>query len=700
MFSSQSKWISCNKSLSAPIIVKNIFVKDLSSAKIDISGLGYYELFINGRRVSNEYFKPAVSDYAERDFSNYLYPLSDKTSHTIYYNTYDISKYFIKGENSIAIMLGNGFYRQTKRLAEGETKFGDELLLRFEIKLVEDNNVCVISSDGTELAFAGFIEENNLFFGEIHDYANFDFDVFTGNVKGIVEKTYVVNAPKAKILKQKCPNDVVRARIIPKVVKRTGDRVIYDVGKNITGFVSLRAKSSVVKVRHSEEIIGDELDFCSCGGETQISENVYKNAQGKIVHPWFSWSGFRYFEVVGEVDEIEVLYICSNIAVTAEFRCGNDNINWLFDSYVNTQISNMHGGIPSDCPHRERLGYTGDGQVTAECAMLLLDARKFYEKWIRDIADCQDKKTGHIQHTAPFFGGGGGPGGWGCAIVIVPYAYYKIYGDVRILKKYYSNMLEYIRCMKEFSDNGLITKERDKGWCLGDWCTPEKNLLPEPFINSFYYVRSMQIIEEIAKIIGEEIDYDADIDFVKNAIQKAYFNSETVEYCGGKQGANVFALLLGLGDERTEDSIIRQYTINPSFDTGIFGTDILTEYLSKIGEVQLLFNLLKSEVFASFGYMKKHGATTLWENWDGRDSHNHPMFGGCVKQLFYGLLGIVASAGFRHISIKPKYIEGINYIKAKLKFSHGEIAFDYTYCNGKVIPCVKTKGKICVDINY
>ena len=141
--------------------------------------------------------------------------------------------------------------------------------------------------------------------------------------------------------------------------------------------------------------------------------------------PQFVWHAFRYLEVTGPgVQSVSVAVVHADTPVTAAFECSSPELNWLFDAYVRTQLDNMHGGVPSDCPHRERLGYTGDGQVCAPAAMLMLDSRAFYRKWIRDIFDSQDKTTGHVNHTAPFAGGGGGPGGWGCAAVTVPYHFY------------------------------------------------------------------------------------------------------------------------------------------------------------------------------------------------------------------------------------------------------------------------------------
>lgn len=697
MFCKQAKWLGCGEGFSAPFVIRKFHANKVQKAVIDICGLGYYELFINGKRVENEFFKPAVSDYSERDFTGFAYPLPDKTSHTIYYNTYDITAYLKDGENTLAVLLGNGFYRQKRRTCEGNTWFGEELLLRYDLRLGEEDRAY---SDGTERVFASFITENNLFYGETHDYAAFDFSLLeNGKDMERGAPVRVVAPPKAKLLKQRCKNDVVRKVIQPKIVKRTGESVLYDVGENIAGFVRMTAKSATVRVRYAEELDENgELDFSTSGGTYQLFETIYKNAQGKTVHPWFSWSGFRYFEIFGEAEDVEALFVCSDVKQTAEFACGNENVNWLFDAFLRTQLGNMHSGVPSDCPHRERLGYTGDGQLCAETAMLLTDSRSFYEKWIRDIADCQDVNSGHVQHTAPFFGGGGGPGGWGCAMVIVPYAYYKIYGDKKILKKYYPNMLAYLRCMESFSEDGLVVKERDKGWCLGDWCTPDKVALPEPFVNTFYYVRCMDLAQEIGGLIGEKTDFCEEIARKKSALKSAYFDHATGDFCQNVQGANAFALLIGLGDERTKTNLLRKYEKLGAFDTGIFGTDILTEYLAKIGEVQLLYKLLSHEEYPSFGYMRKQGATTLWETWKGEVSHNHPMFGACIKQLFYGLLGLQADAGFANVTLSPKYIDGVGFIKAKLKLPRGTIRIEYRYQNGEVAVQYKSSGKLKVNV--
>lgn len=697
MLTKASLWVACDAAISAPIVYKTFTVRGAATATIDIVGLGYYELFVNGRRVSDEFYKPAVSDYTERDFSAFLYPLPDKTRHSIYYNVYELTPYLREGENLIAVMLGNGFYRQRRRLAEGDTSFGDALCLRYELRLSDADGARVIATDGTERASGSFIRENNLFFGEVQDYT---LPHPEGAIPAVTSPVHPIPAPSGRLRRQKCPCDRIREVITPRVIGKTAEGTLYDAGKNITGYVTFTPLTPVVRVRHAEEVRDGALDYSSTGGKAQIYETVYESAEGRRVHPWFSWGGFRYFEIVGEVEDVTVAYITADIAVTSSFTSGNEALNWLFSAFVNGQLGNMHGGVPSDCPHRERLGYTGDGQLTAECAMLLLDARTFYEKWMQDIADCQDVATGHIQHTAPFFGGGGGPGGWGCAAVVVPLAHYKIHGDPAILRRYYPMMLEYLCSMRGFCEGGLVMREREGGWCLGEWATPGKVLLPPPFVNTYYYIRSMEWVGEIAALLGERVDLTAEIAAAREAIVREYFDPVTGDFCGGVQAANAFALMLGLGDDRTHKSLIKYYQDLGDLQTGIFGTDVLAEYLVKSGNHQLLFDLLTAEGDASFGFMRSHGATTLWEDWSDKRarSHNHPMFGGCVRQLFYGFLGVSFTPGGRTVRVAPRYVEGLGYVKAHLTLPAGTLTFDYTYKNGKVYPTVTATGKIKLTV--
>jgi alpha-L-rhamnosidase len=267
--------------------------------------------------------------------------------------------------------------------------------------------------------------------------------------------------------------------------------------------------------------------------------------------------------------------------------------------------------------------------------MLLADSKKMYRKWMQDIADCQDIYTGHVQHTAPFRGGGGGPGGWGGAIVFVPYSFYKFYKDKSFLEKYYQNMLNFLDYMELRSENGLVVREELGGWCLGDWCSPgNKNLIPEPFVNTYFLIKAFKQVIEISEVLGEDTsELKSRLEKIITSFKKAYYSEATGTFCSSLEASDAYAYDIGLGDERTLKAIVDKYETLGEFDTGIFGTDILIRVLCENGYKDLARKLLTSEKENTFYNMKKHGATTLWENWNGEASHSHPMFGAVVQYI-------------------------------------------------------------------
>lgn len=267
----------------------------------------------------------------------------------------------------------------------------------------------------------------------------------------------------------------------------------------------------------------------------------------------------------------------------------------------------MHCGVITDCPHRERIGYTGDAQNTAESAMLTLSCKDIYEKYIRDIADTQDKNTGHIQHTAPFFGG---------------------------------------------------------GWCLGEWATPEKPVIPAEFVNTYFLIKSLQLLKEIAAIIGENSDLFSEIEEIcKKAMYTAFYDTEFHSFCKGVNGADAFAADIGIADTKCINGLNIKYSTQ-KLDTRIFGTDILINTLFKNGFEDTAFKLLTEEGKYTFSDHMNHGATTLWENWNGIGSHNHHMHGAVTGCLFYHILGM--NIGKKTI-IEPKIPKKLNSAEGSVK---------------------------------
>ncbi|MBO5196946.1 MAG: family 78 glycoside hydrolase catalytic domain [Lachnospiraceae bacterium] len=682
-------------------------------AKLIITGLGYFEASINGVPVTKDRLVPVVSDYEKRTFGRLTYPIHDTFTHRIYYCTYDVSELIRPGENVLSIWLGDGWYRQIERQAEGTLAYAKKLKTIYTIAIKESGQERLIVSDGSETWTESRIRFSQLYLGEIIDAGFADKE----------EKPVVILPETESELCEQIgvPDRVIRtlAPILCREWEEDGAvHRLYDAGENISGVVRLKASGKAgerITLRFAEVIESDGAlrfhstgsDYTCIGGSRQIMTDVFVcSGEDFVFEPKFVWHAFRYFDVTGSKEtlasmgEPEVVVIHSDVPVTARFESSSEGLNFLYEAYIRAQLDNMHGSFPSDCPHRERLGYTGDGQACAKAGMTIFDSREFYRKWIRDILDCQDKVGGHVQHTAPFMGGGGGPGGWGCAIVIVPYQYYKAFGEAQMLKECYEPMRRWLGYLRSRCENGLVVREEEKGWCLGDWCTLDKVVIPEPYVNTCYFVKSLQMMAEIAAIIGKKEDiaeYRGMEQELCAALKREYYDAGSGQFCGGVQGADAYATWIGLNDARTVGALVHKYRELGHFDTGFLGTDILMEVLLAHGYGDVAYELLESEELGSFLYMKRHGATTIWESWNGKASHNHPMFGGCTRQLFEGFLGIgqtEASAGYQEIVIAPYVPDGLEYAKGSIMTVQGEIAvgwkreagelrFDITIPKGK-----------------
>lgn len=677
-----AEWVTCESGCASPVIKGSFFIEKPRRAEITVCGLGFFRLWINGREVSEDKFVPVNSQYCKRDLTAFEYPITDELSYRTYAVRYDISKFLVGGENDIRAVLGCGWFAQKKRNAEGYTKYGD-IKLCYKIDAEDrDGKLYTFVSDEKLLWRQSRITENNIYFGEAHDMDLSDELTARDGFKKVIKAP----AHETEFFIQDCPADRVTRTIEPKKLADLGAVSVYDMDENISGYpvVAATEDGAYITVRCSEEINADgTLNFDSCDpGQIQCDE--YRNAKkGEECMPWFTWHGFRYFELTNNAKPVRCEVVHSDCAVTSAFESDSEMLNWLYDAYIRTQLSNMHSGVPSDCPHIERLGYTGDGQLCCEAAMMLLDSQKFYQKWLEDISDCQSTDNGHVQHTAPFMGGGGGPAGWGGAIAVVPYEMYKIYGDRETFRRYLPKILRYFDYLDSRSPGGLVCREEQGGWCLGDWCTPEPIAICEPFVNTALCVKQMLMTKEAAEAIGEKETAQMlgrRIEKKRQAILNAYYSPQTGSFIGDVQGANSFATDIGLGGERTYENTRKKYSAADSFDTGIFGTDILTRVLFERGDANTAFRLLTSEGKGSFYNMKKQGATTIWENWDGERSHSHPMFGAATRYLFSFILGITqekTSAGYEHILIAPQIPDGLNYASGHITTVRGKISVTF-----------------------
>lgn len=713
-----------------PVFKKDFMLEDFCGATLCICGLGFFEAYINGQRISGDYFVPAWSDYEPRPDRRMKYPISDTFTHRVYYLEYNVTKLLKTGLNTLTVYVGNGWYNQNVRNIEGDFWYGSPKLM-FELAVTRADNSCErIVSDESLLWKPSHIVSSNIYAGECHDLrlipkelmfcaggtaeAEDDISEAGGReaaqtvsgadsleaaqaVFGTIspkaaqtvsgadsseaaqnravsdwEPCLAAEAPAGELCPSECPPDRIIRKLSPVLVSEADGKFIYDAGENTSGFAVFtlaEKEGKAVHVRYAEELDpSGQLDTASTGNRPPQEDCFISAGKPLLCMPKFTYHGFRYFEVDGKVTDVWVYVIHSDVKRNVSFESSSTPLNLLFEAYLRSQLSNMHTGVVSDCPHRERLGYTGDGQLTADTAMLLLDGEDFYRKWIIDILDCQDIKNGHVQHTAPYYGGGGGPGGWGSAIVLVPYFHYMHYRDRALLARCYPHMVKWLAYMKAHSEKGLVVREEEKGWCLGEWCTLEKVELPEPFVNTYFLIKSLMKMQEISEILSTPDDYSEQIRTVKAAFKKAYYDPAANTYCGGIQGADAFAIDIGMGNRAMIAALAEKYEKLGHFDTGMFGTDILTGVLCDNGYTDLVYDLLCATGPGTFGYLQTTNATTLRERWDGSESHNHHMFGACVKQLLYSFLGVKLPHGKAcGLAISPAVPQKLTYACVRIK---------------------------------
>ncbi len=688
-------------------------LRDIKSALLNITALGYFEAFINARQVSDDKLIPAMSDYEKRDLSEIHMPIFDNFTHRIYYHTFDITSLLQNGQNVLSTHIGAGWYGQHESPNEGMPYWGDNTLVFSLVVTHKDGSTTYINSGKDNVKWKkSYILEAGLYYGEYHDLRKYQNNwkcVGFNDSEWEIAKSRT--APDSELVKCDFPTDRTVRTIEPKVIFTFGDIKIYDIGEEAAGFAVIKFDGNAVTneratLRYADELNADgSLNFHYVGGTHRMQRDHFvfcSDAHIKEHHPHFTWHTGRYIEITGKASIVRFEVVHSDIPQISDFSCDNETLQWIFDAYVRTQKSNIHGCIPSDCPHRERLGYTGDGQLTCGAVMSVFDATRLYKKWMQDIRDCQDKENGHVQHTAPFYGGGGGPGGWGGAAVIVPYRYYKFYNDKSVLEESFDSMKLYIKYMINHTEDGLVTHEEKGGWCLGDWCPPNNNVtIPEAFVNTYFLTKCCDMLAEACEILdkNEDKEYYTKLGKdAKSAIIKHYFNAETESFCNGEQGADAFAVDLGIGTEKTKENLAKKYSELLTFDTGIFGTDILIRVLFSMGLGELAFKLITNEKEDSFYNMKKHGATTLWENWNGCDSRCHPMFGAIVEYFFSYILGIKRyndNAGYSKIKFSPADIPALKNVKGTMQTKWGKISVSITTDkNGKKTASIITDSGI------
>ena len=707
----RAKWTMADAEPATAVIERTFSLKGCTEAEIAIAALGFLKLYVNGHRVGNAYIDTLHSIYHGIEFDKLEYPIYDQFTYRAYYSVFDLTDYLTDGENTLEIHLANGFYRQTERIAEGDFRYGDCLGTRYAMRVRDLDGERVIASDCTELARDSAIRYSELFIGEVYDArvaAKGEYKYYPTHEKQL---------PDTVLTRADAPLDRKECELAPVLISRSDGRKLYDTGINVSGIVRIRTSAKDgerVTIRFAENLKDGELDFETTGsrsvcrsGRQQIMEDVFiGDGEEHIYEPSFVWHAFRYFEIEGDAVADSVVVIHSHADVTSCFTSSSEELNWLYNAFIRTQLNNMHLGFPSDCPHRERLGYTGDGSVCSLAAMTLIDSQNFYRKWIRDIFDSQDKIGGHVAHTAPFAGGGGGPVGWGGAAITVPYNYYKTFGDKSPLYEHYEGMKRYVDYILSRSLGGLVVREEDGGWVLGDWCTLDECVIPAPFVNTALFVKCLEYMKEISAALDRHDDaerFDLIRAEISHALWEKYIDTATGDFADGVQGANAYAIYASLADERAKRRLIEKYGTLGHFDTGFIGTYVLAGVLFDIGARNVAFDLMTSHEPGGFGYMMDRDATTLWEYWRGEGSHDHPMFGASALYLFSHILGITQqdnTYGYERVLIRPKIPDMLTYASGSIMTLKGEICVAFERTDRGVDFTIKLPDGMSADFEY
>ena len=681
------KWITADKEINSPIITRGFELEEVCDyVPLNICGLGFFEVYINGLKVSDEIMSPVRTDYSDVIYKNLKYPYNSTTRKIVKYLCYEVSKYLKTGKNEISVWLGNGWYRQTGRIVEGTFDYGDELKMFFRLT----NGSQVIESDESCLCMESPIIYDNIFYGEIYD----------SRIKGTKKSVKLTSAPTGTLEKQLCPPERILNTYIPT---RLND--VYDAGKCLTGFVEISCtgkSGDKVELYFSEDI--DEsgnLDYTSTVGyeesdKDQIQKDVFilNGTKDQTYVPKFVWHAFRYFKIVApdsvKISDVKVHYVCTDLKIRTSFSCSEDLLNMIHEISINTQLTNTHGCVPMDCPHRERLGYTCDGQLSSLSVMYNFDAEEMYSKWVNDIINAQNLETGFVPHTAPFNGGGGGPA-WGSGIAVVPWNMYMQYGNKEIIKKAAPHIKLWIEYLTEKRENGLVTCEEPGSWCLGDWCMPSKYPWSEPhldeikippmLVNTVYYIYCIDIYTKMLDILGEKVEEWIE---EERLLSVEAVNSLLKDglYVTGEQGSNLFPLFAGIvpkGEEAKvlENAIESIRKNNFRFETGISGTKFVLNVLDKFERNDIALKMMLGSEYPSLGNMIKNGATSLWETWEGNGSRNHTAFSSADSWLFYGLSGIKPLGGYKEFTLKPHFARELNFLETSIETEYGTISVNW-----------------------
>ncbi len=671
-------------------------------ATLYASARGLFALNLNGRAVSRDVFAPEWTDYDKR----------------IHYRTYDVTDLVRPGGNALGAVLGDGWYSGYVGWQETRGRYGlqNSLLAQLEIELA-DGTRQTVTTDGSWRCAAGPILYSDFMMGETYDARR--------ELKGWDESRYddsewsrtvTVESPNIPLVAQRSEPVRVIETIDPVSVAEVKPGVfIYDLGQNISGWVRLRVRGPAgtkVTLRHGERLNPDATLYTENLRRAKATDvYILRGGDEEVWEPRFTFHGFQYVELTGLSDApgqgaVTGCVIHSATAAAGQFECSHPGINRLWRNALWSQRGNFLS-VPTDCPQRdERLGWMGDAQVFLRTATYNMDVAAFFTKWMTDVEDAQTPE-GIFPDTAPrlregenFVGldGLGGAAGWADAGVIVPWTIWRVYNDRRIIERHYNAMAAWLDYIERANPDGVRRNELGNNY--GDWlCIPSDTTFRtqspmKTLLATAYWADDAAKLSRMAQEIGRKEDSDrfrAVFHRVREAFQKEFLLGNgrlTVETQTACLLALAFDLLPAEVRPLAAEHLVENIrSLDWHLSTGFIGISHLNPTLTAIGRTDAAWRLLLNEDYPSWLYPVRHGATTIWERWNGwteeggffnpqMNSFNHYSLGSVGEWLYRCAAGIELDPqvnAFKMFLIRPYPGGTLRYARAAYQSVYGTI---------------------------
>ncbi len=668
------------------------------AAHVYISGLGYFELYLNGRRVGKDVLAPGLTDYDRR----------------VLYVTYDVARYLHAGKNTVGIVLGNGRFYAPRMFLPAETRSFGYPEARMQLEIDSASGPSTVMTDTTWKATTdGPIRANNDYDGEEYD-ARLEMPGWSS--PGYDDQKWVaaeqMPAPAGELRAQMNPPIQVDQQLRPvKIIELRPDAYIFDMGQNMMGWSRLRVRGPAgtrVTLRYAETLRPDGgLYTDNLRSARQTDVYILKGGGEETWEPGFTEHGYRYVEVIGypgvpTLDSIMGEVVHDALAEHADFVTSNATINGIYKAILWSDLGNYRS-IPTDCDQRdERQGWLGDRSAESFGETYFFDVEQFYAKWLNDIADSQ-KSDGRINDVAPaYWPIYSNQATWPATFFFVANMLHQQYGDDTGIEQHYAAMRRWVEHTRTLMKDDLLPVDT-----YGDWCVPPLTLdalqdddprevtAPE-VLGSTYFYYELRLMSQFAAIAGhaqDQEEYDALANRIRAAFNQKYFHPETGLYADGSQTSSVLALAVGMAPDDRRAEIAKalvqdiEQRTHGHVGVGIMGQQWLMKTLTNAGYGDVAYQILTQTTYPSWGYMLAHNATTIWELWNGNvagpamNSGNHLMLLGDLQSWMYeDLAGIRTDPqqpGFKHILIQPRVLGDLAFVRASHDSPYGPIAVDW-----------------------